>query len=323
MPTLYSLTCDHCQKIFTRRLGLALRYATTFCSLNCRDLEHIRTGNICLPCGQCGRPVTRVRSAYKSSKSGKVFCDHHCAATYANTHKTTGCRRSRLEAWLEDNLREAYPDLDLYCNKKDAINFELDFYFPGLRLAFELNGIFHYKPIHGSSQLLQTQTNDLRKFQACSAAEISLCVVDTSELIHFGEKRAQKFLETIRRIVGTKAKELANRGIQFSSTDPTRGRTADRQEPAERPRNLGVFRCLERAMVWSEEITGGLRRVDLARREHISPAYVTYIMRMLGLPEDLKFRILARDPTLEPITIKQALQIAASPTALMHAPVTR
>jgi len=48
-----------------------------------------------------------------------------------------------------------YPDLVIHFNKKDAINSELDIYIPSLKLAFELNGIFHYEPIFGKENFLK------------------------------------------------------------------------------------------------------------------------------------------------------------------------
>ena len=89
-----------------------------------------------------------MRKEARGSKSGHLFCNHSCAATYNITHKTVGTRRSKLEVWLESQLRELYPNLTLLPNDKTAINSELDFYFPELKLAFELNGIFHYEPIY-------------------------------------------------------------------------------------------------------------------------------------------------------------------------------
>lgn len=74
-------------------------------------------------------------------------------------------------------------------------------YFPSLKLAFELNGIFHYEPIYGSDKLSSIQNNDHRKFAACHEAGISLCIIDTSKQTYFKPKSSQRFLDIITMTV--------------------------------------------------------------------------------------------------------------------------
>ena len=81
------------------------------------------------------------------------FCSRSCSATFNNKNKTYGTRRSKLEVFLEKELIKLYPDLLFHFNRKDTINSELDIYIPSLKLAFELNGIFHYEPIYGDNKL--------------------------------------------------------------------------------------------------------------------------------------------------------------------------
>jgi len=86
-------------------------------------------------------------------------------------------------------------------NCKDTINSELDIYIPSLKLAFELNGIYHYEPIHGQKKLDQIKNNDHRKFQACLEKEIEFCIIDSSSLKYFKPINAQKYLEIICNII--------------------------------------------------------------------------------------------------------------------------
>ena len=65
-----------------------------------------------------------------------------------------------MEVYLEEQIRKNYSSLELLCNDKTTINSELDFYFPGLKLAIELNGILHFEPIYGDKKLDQIQNND-------------------------------------------------------------------------------------------------------------------------------------------------------------------
>ena len=97
-----------------------------------------------------------------------------------------------------------YPSLEFHFNRKDAINAELDIYIPSIKLAFELNGIFHYEPIYGPKKLAQIQNNDQRKYQTCIEHGIELCLIDVSTFKHFKEKGAMMFLAVIRNIIDQK-----------------------------------------------------------------------------------------------------------------------
>jgi alpha-amylase/alpha-mannosidase (GH57 family) len=94
-----------------------------------------------------------------------------------------------------------YPDLEIHFNHKDIINSELDIYIPSLKIAFELNGIFHYEIIYSSDQLTKIQNNDNRKYQACIDKGISLCVIDTSKQKQFKEKTSKIYLDIITSII--------------------------------------------------------------------------------------------------------------------------
>lgn len=211
---LISLECQCCHKTFTQpkhELQWAIKRAKktnysyyNYCSQGCCGLHKTQNGNVQITCGNCGKPLTRIMTEYSASKSKKAFCNHSCSATYNNTHKTTGYRRSKLEVWLEQELPKLYPNLEFHFNRKDAINSELDIYIPSLKLAFELNGIFHYEPIYSEKKLKQTQNNDERKFQACIEQKIELCIIDTSKQTYFKEQTATKFLNIISEIITKK-----------------------------------------------------------------------------------------------------------------------
>ena len=159
----------------------------SYCSKQCYTIS--QTNKECVNCITCNKQILRTPSQIKNSKSGHNFCSRHCSVTYHNTHKTTGNRRSKLESWLESKLISLYPDQKILFNDKTTINSELDIYFPYLKLAFELNGIFHYEPIFGIDKLNQVQNNDNRKFQACIEREIGLCIIDSSLMKNFKEQK--------------------------------------------------------------------------------------------------------------------------------------
>lgn len=152
-----------------------------------------------IKCDNC--PVLFLRQPSQIKKSSNNFCSLSCTASYCNRHKTHGSSRSKLEVWLEDQLNILYTDLEIHFNRKDAIGSELDIYFPSLKLAIELNGIFHYEPIFGKEKLERIQENDQNKFQACQSHGISLCIIDISGQKYFKPKTSQKYLDIIVNII--------------------------------------------------------------------------------------------------------------------------
>lgn len=201
---LIPLECIQCGNTHYRNKGFILsilhgiysgKNKGCYCSLKCHYAAKttIKTYN----CKQCSKSVNRLPAKI----TGNVFCSSSCAATWNNTHKTKGTRRSKLEAWLESELTKKYPNLEIHYNKTDAINAELDIYIPSLKLAFELNGIFHYEPIYGKEKFDKTVSNDNRKFQACLERGISLCIINTSNVKYFKEITSMKFLQIICDII--------------------------------------------------------------------------------------------------------------------------
>lgn len=195
-------SCDTCTKEFFRSKKDTTNAARkncdgSFCSRACHQASmKIR---VKLTCKECAAKFERIVSHTGNSKN--VFCSHSCNATYNNKHKTHGTRRSKLELWLEEQLTVLYPELEIHFNQKDTINSELDIYIPSLKLAFELNGIFHYEPIFGESKLNQITSNDISKTKVCFDAQIDLCVIDTSGQKYFKPKTSQKYLDIITSIV--------------------------------------------------------------------------------------------------------------------------
>ena len=151
-------------------------------------------------CAHCGKEVIKWISEVTNGPTTNVFCNRSCAATYNNTHKTKGTRVSKLERYLQEVLPLRH-NIEFKFNSKEEINSELDIYIPSLKLAFELNGIFHYEPVYGQDKLDKIINNDKLKFKACHEAGISLCVIDTTSQKKFTAESSSVFVVLIEQII--------------------------------------------------------------------------------------------------------------------------
>jgi len=200
--------CYECKGTFYKQKKLIFTYLRKnkssnqikFCSYTCKNKSQETKQEV--KCNNCNKVF--LKSPYQIQKFPNHFCSKSCSSTYNNTHKKHGTRRSKIELYFEEELLKLYPSLHMDFNKKDAINSELDIYIPSLRLAVELNGIYHYEPIHGIDKLSQIQNNDQRKFQACLEKSIELILIDISSLNYFKKERANKFLQIITEIINKK-----------------------------------------------------------------------------------------------------------------------
>jgi hypothetical protein len=200
-----NLICPKCNDTFKREKNIIESRRKIypnrkfFCSNKCN--LYFRGSFKFLNCTQCNKKFRRIVSQIKSKNN---FCSQSCSATYNNMHKSFGSRRSKLEIWLEEKIKKNYPFLKILFNNKKIINSELDIYIPSLKLAFELNGIYHYEPIHGKQILNRIKNNDNRKFQACLEKNIELCIIDTSKFTYFKEENASIFLDIVKKIINKK-----------------------------------------------------------------------------------------------------------------------
>lgn len=205
------LQCYQCGNEFKNKVKWIRRYLADykhhkqvhkFCSKKCAYLAASNT--IIQPCGYCYTMIEKLNCEIKSSKSGYVFCNNSCAAKYNNSHKSHGTRRSKLERWLEEQLLLQLPNLTFHFNSKKELNTELDIYIPELKLAFEINGIFHYSPIYGVEKFEAIQANDKLKIQTCQAANIQLEIIDVSNQKYFTHKSSLQYLTLITGVIRNK-----------------------------------------------------------------------------------------------------------------------
>jgi len=197
---LIYLSCTYCNAEFSCHLKL-VKYAMKtgrkrgkYCSNTCRYSD--ATNEIQTKCVECGDNIVKKVREIKKSKSGNAFCSRSCAATYNNKNKKYGYRRSKAEVWFESEIKSLYPNLNPTFNLI-LYGKELDIYFPSKKLAFEINGIFHYKPIYGVEKYNRQIKNDANKRKVCKNNNIRLVVINISKMKRFNIKDAQAHLKKI------------------------------------------------------------------------------------------------------------------------------
>lgn len=201
------LVCDTCGVRFMRARrdivrSLQLMSHPRFrCSKTCMILG--QTTSVTKSCASCQKPVTKVLNQFKRSKTGNIFCSISCGTKFNNLNKSHGTTRSKLEIFIEQKIRSDFPNLECLFNSKKTIGSELDFYFPSLKLAIELNGIFHYEPIHGPEKLERIQQNDQNKYAACRSAGIEIIVVP-SVRSYYKPKDKELVWDGIKKIIDSK-----------------------------------------------------------------------------------------------------------------------
>lgn len=192
--------CSKCNKSFLKYPSDLNKSGIYFCSNKCRYPDNKKKIVNCL---KCNKEFTKLHA--QCVKFPNHFCSHSCSASYNNTHKSYGTRRSKLEIYLEEQIKLNYPSLELICNQKSAIESELDFYFPELRFAIELNGITHYEPIYGEDKFEKIKNNDKRKIIACYEKDIELAIIDSSTCTYLNETAKNKYksivFELIERVI--------------------------------------------------------------------------------------------------------------------------
>ena len=148
--TCYLLTCNQCGKTAYHPRYVILRSIKNkkqhfFCNQICTKLFQNTAKTII--CETCKLPF--VKFINQINKTKHDFCGHKCAAIYHNKNKTYGSRRSKLENYLEENIRQYFEYLNVKYNDVTTINSELDIYIPSLKLAIQINGPLHFTPIYG------------------------------------------------------------------------------------------------------------------------------------------------------------------------------
>lgn len=192
----YLLNCKYCgvssyHPRYAVLKSIKTRKENFFCNQMCAKTFSIKAKEV--SCQTCGKSFVKQFTQIKLTKNN--FCSRSCSATYHNTHKTTGFRRSKLEKFLEEKISETFPNEECIYNNVEIINSELDIYFPKLKLAIQINGPLHYKPIYGDKKLARIIEIDELKRVICKAQNINLIEIDVSNDSYFNGTKNKRWLE--------------------------------------------------------------------------------------------------------------------------------
>lgn len=197
------VSCRVCNKKFEKRSIDVIRYPNHCCSVECRSKNNDKT--IAVRCSQCGLGLRKPPSLLKGKKNvfcseacankfqttkvdvvcpicGKIFRQHLCIikrARHGFNFCSTECRskhvfkKSYVETLFEGMLANLSVKYDRN-NRTEISPMELDFWFPDLRYAVEINGACHYKPLYGEEVLAAQKVRDRKKRKLCKEKGITL-----------------------------------------------------------------------------------------------------------------------------------------------------
>lgn len=211
-----AFTCFYCNKHFTltkydlqkKRFACKQnnkKYYILYCSRICASRQHKidnMQGTYLVYCEHCKKEF--YKNSNQIIKTDHDFCSQHCWAVYSNSlmKPRSARQRSKFESYAEKELRRRYKGMRIsFNNRKIVAPYELDIYIPKLKVAFEINGIFHYKPIYGEDKLLHTQSKERKKRYICNKKGIKLHVINISRLKNFSEQEAYKYLKRIFKFI--------------------------------------------------------------------------------------------------------------------------
>lgn len=179
------LICPTCKKEFMLKRGIYKSLLRRFpnhnfyCSKICHNKSMDRGRGLIktFTCTHCGKSFLKPARHRRNNKF--TFCNMYCRASYfARQRKILGKQRSVLEQKIEEHIKHFFPFLAYVSNDRETLKgLELDFYFPDLKIAIEVNGPSHFKPIWSEESFRKTKRNDMIKRSYCKIAKIDIIYV--------------------------------------------------------------------------------------------------------------------------------------------------
>ena len=188
--------CPTCKLTFLKKsYNIRVESKDTFCSKKCA--RSYRKGKMC-PCANCQKKI--YVAPHNTKRYSNHFCSRSCGASYYNNFQKIHQSRSKLEHFLEEQISDFFPKLRLITNDRDCLDGkEIDLYFPTIKLAIEINGPHHYKPIYGRDKLAITLQNDIFKRILCMSKGVDLVCIPY--LDYLSDKNKARYLSRIFEII--------------------------------------------------------------------------------------------------------------------------
>ena len=224
----YHVNCVICEKKFEKVLAEQKRYPIHCCSIECRskynDRRELRK------CDECGGKIFRPPSVMKNRDN--LFCSIKCHDAFQNHKTEVKCEKCGKKVWkspcamgkrhyfcsrecfskytfsesfVETEFENLIKPLGLSYVRNDRKilhgcakhggGLELDFYFPDIKFAVEVNGGCHYIPIYGEEALAGQKVRDQKKRRRCIELGIILRVVKP------GDCKRETYLPRYRRVI--------------------------------------------------------------------------------------------------------------------------
>lgn len=162
-----TVSCSQCFEQFLLPPSMIRNQKNVFCSVDCANM--FQTTKQEIKCFWCGKMFVQHQCIIKRAKHAKNCCSRDCAAKLVY-------KKSFIETEFEKILFPLGIKFERNC-RTIIKPMELDFYFPQLNFAVEINGAAHYKPIYGLSVFKKQKDRDRRKRKKCRDLGIKLRTV--------------------------------------------------------------------------------------------------------------------------------------------------
>jgi hypothetical protein len=150
--------CDFCNKEINNRPRAWIRHETCFCDKACEG--NYRKNRIINKCTICETEIETTPTSNKKTCSKKCFKEH-LKRKYIERPIV---KRSYLEVFIAHMIDKNFPELKYIPNDRELLDgFEIDLYFPELKIGVECSGPYHYQNIYGEDELKKIQSRDKMK----------------------------------------------------------------------------------------------------------------------------------------------------------------
>lgn len=192
-----TLICPVCKKTFCKPPSLIKDKDNVFCSVKCHDI--FQTTKKLVKCEKCGKQIYKQLCYIRRSKV--LFCSVGCLSKFR-------FKDSIVESEFEKMVKKL--NVKYLRNDRSIIKpLELDFWFPDINFAVEINGVCHYAPIYGQKSLYTTKRNDKRKRKRCKSLGIKLRTVKP------GDCKKETYLPRYKKVIWEIKKHAKNYGYDL------------------------------------------------------------------------------------------------------------